>query len=79
VGGATVLEVDVRNLPADGASGELVALDGRHVADVAIPSGNDYFVSLVQVPLPADLPAGVYFLRMRGSTGIDNAKVIVVE
>jgi hypothetical protein len=78
-GGGTILELDVRNLPGDGARGELVALDGRHVADIALPSGSDDYVSLVQVSLPPDLPAGVYFLRVRGATGIDNAKVIVVE
>jgi hypothetical protein len=79
VGGRTVVEVDVRNLPAEGVRGELVAVDGRHVADIAIPTGNDSFVTPVQVTLPSDLPAGVYFLRMRGTTGIDNAKVVVVE
>lgn len=72
------LEIDVRELSGDGATGDLVAVDGRKVASFTV-GGTSARVTRVSVELPQDLPPGAYFLQLRTATDRAWAKVVVVE
>jgi hypothetical protein len=73
------IEIDIQDLPKEEARAELVSVDGRTAARFTLPSGTGGVVTRISVPLPADLPSGVYFLRLSGSTGNASARVVVVQ
>ncbi len=78
MGSGTTLSVDLRDVPRDGASAELVSATGVVVARLSI-AGSDMRVVRVPIALPADLASGVYMLRVHASSGMDQAKVLVVQ
>jgi hypothetical protein len=75
--GAAALELDLRNLPADGAVADLVAIDGTTAATVAIAGSTELLARRV-VELP-DVPKGTYVLRLSASSGVDRAMIVVIE
>ncbi|MDB5033743.1 MAG: hypothetical protein JWQ98_984 [Chlorobi bacterium] len=76
--GGNVLQADVRDIPADGATADLLAADGTVVASVRVYGGTDR-VTRVMIPLPASIPAGAYFLQMSSPADRTWAKVLVVQ
>jgi hypothetical protein len=75
-GGA--VELDVRDLPAEGAVADLVAADGRKVASFSI-GGSGARVTRISIELPREIPAGAYSLQLRTATERSYTKIIVVE
>jgi hypothetical protein len=75
--GAAAIELDLRNLPRDGATAELIALDGSVAARVAL-DGSTTTLTRRTVQLP-DVPHGSYMLRLSAATGVDQVMVVIVE
>ena len=73
-----VLEIDVRDLPAEGARAELVSSDGRLVGSFDL-RGSGARVTRVPVRLPGTLSSGAYFLRLRSAGDDAWAKIVIVE
>jgi hypothetical protein len=72
------IEVDIRDLPQDGAHAELVASDGRIVMTFDLP-GSGAKVTRVPIQLPGSLSSGAYFLRLRAGGDDAWVKVMVVQ
>jgi hypothetical protein len=75
--GGTV-ELDVRELPADGAVADLVDVNGRKVASFTV-KGSGARVTRIAIPLPQDIPSGAYSLQLHTANERTSAKVVVVE
>jgi hypothetical protein len=73
-----MLQLDVQNLPASDATADLVTVDGRVAAQLAVPRAAGQ-LSRILLALPGNLPSGVYFLRLRGTSGSDWARIVVVQ
>ncbi len=73
-----LLEIDIRDLPAEGARAELVSSDGRLVGSFHLQGGGAQ-VTRVPVRLPAALSSGAYFLRLRSEGDDAWAKILIVE
>lgn len=75
--GGSPLEIDVRNLPSDGALAELVGLDGVVAASIRIDGDGAPLVRrLLDLP---DVAHGTYILRVSAASGVDQVKVVVVD
>lgn len=72
------VQIDIRNLPASGADGELVSADGQTVARFRLAGSSDP-VTRVPLPLPAELNSGVYHLRITGESGTDVVKIVISD
>lgn len=75
----TDIRMYVRDLPETDGRLELFASDGNRVLSQAVESTSEGNVIELSLHVPAGLPPGLYVLRVSGSTGADQAKVIVVE
>lgn len=73
-----LLHLDIRNLPAGGATAELLGSDGSVQASFPVP-GSGVALARVTLRLPAGIAAGAYFLRLRAGEELAWVKVIVVE
>lgn len=77
--GGAGLRLLVRDLPDAGAQIELVALDGTRVLASRLEPGVIEKISEVNLALPRELTAGLYFIRLSASTGVVQERVLVVE
>lgn len=78
-GAGEELRVFVRDIPQEGSALELIRLDGTPALQRRLEASADGRVAEYGLDLPAELERGVYFLRITGSTGADQVKVLVVE
>lgn len=77
--GGGQLRLYVRDLPAEGATMTLVSPIGSSMLETRVESGSNEAIAELAVRLPDQLPAGIYFLYLAGSTGTDRVKVVVVR
>lgn len=70
-------ELDLRNLPADGAIAELVTLDGNVAATTLVEGASTTIAR--RVLHFGDVPQGSYVLRLRSGAGADHTMVVVIE
>lgn len=76
-GGESVLRLYVRDVPDQGAELSLVSLDGTEVQRVMVEGSETDELGQVELPLPGTLSSGIYILRLRGSTGTDQVKILI--
>lgn len=75
--GGTV-DLDIREMPAGGVRGELVAANGQTVTEFQLESPGAQLMR-VSVALPSGLSSGAYFLRLRTATDYAWVKIMIVE
>lgn len=75
--GGTV-DLDIREMPAGGVRGELVASNGQTVTEFRLESPGAQLMR-VSVALPPGLSSGAYFLRLRTATDHAWVKIMIVE
>jgi hypothetical protein len=73
----TALELDLRNLPLEGARAELISVDGDMAAMTEI-SGGDRPLVRRRVSFGRVAP-GAYLLRVVASSGTATSRIVVVE
>ncbi|MEP7217419.1 MAG: hypothetical protein ABI876_00805 [Bacteroidota bacterium] len=72
------LYADVRDIPADGATAELIAADGSVIATTHI-KGSASRVARVAINLPSGIFSGAYLLRMTSAADRAWAKVLIAR
>jgi hypothetical protein len=72
------IDLDVRDLPVEGASVDLVSTDGRKVASFSI-NGTGAKVTRVSISLPQSIPSGTYSVQLSTATERTWTKVVVVQ
>lgn len=77
-GAGSVLQMDLRDLPRDGARAELLGANGEVVASYPL-IGDGARVTRVPVKLPNGISSGLYVIRVRAGAEMTQAKVLVVE
>jgi len=73
------VELDVRDLPYEGATGTLMSSAGELLARFECPKTTGNGIAHLTVQLPPTLSSGLYFIRLSGSTGEDIVRVVVTE
>ena len=72
-----LVELDLRNLPASGATAELIAVDGAVVARAPV-EGATTLLTRRSVSF-ADVAHGTYALRIIAQSGVDQVMIVVIE
>ncbi len=72
------IAVDVRDLPREGATLELLGANGEIILRM-MATGTGERITRVPVRLPAGTPSGLYVVRVRAAAAVAVAKVLVVD
>ncbi len=78
VTGDPVVTVHVRDVPEDGTTISVVAADGRRMARYTLVAGGES-VTTATLPIPNDLPTGLYYVTIESPEGTQVLPLIVEQ